>query len=222
MELRHVCTPRRADVEDLNERARAELRQRGLLGADLIYSGGRGFAEGDEVLCLRNDRRLGVLNGTRGVVRGESDGSILIDTEVGRRTLSADYVEAGHVAHGYASTIDKAQGATVDRGFVLGSEACYREAGYVAMSRARAGTERVRRHGSVRRRVTRRTADPVLASSSRPCRVRGQRRSPLSSSVKRRCSTVTVWANWRTSTIWLLERPDVRVAGRPAPHRGRR
>ena len=40
-----------------------------------------------------------------------------------------------------SSTIHKAQGATVDRGFVLGSEACYREAGYVAMSRARAGTD---------------------------------------------------------------------------------
>jgi conjugative relaxase-like TrwC/TraI family protein len=135
-----MYAPRRADVEDLNERARAELRRRGVLEADLIISGDRGFAEGDEVLCLRNDRRLRVLNGTRGVVRGASDGSLLVDTEAGRRTLSADYLEAGHVAHGYASTIHKAQGATVDRAFVLGSEACYREAGYVAMSRARVGT----------------------------------------------------------------------------------
>jgi hypothetical protein len=37
-------------------------------------------------------------------------------------------------------TAHKAQGATVDRAWVLGSDACYREWAYVALSRARAGT----------------------------------------------------------------------------------
>jgi hypothetical protein len=37
--------------------------------------------------------------------------------------------------------IHKSQGATVDRAFVLGGDAMYREAGYVAMSRARERTD---------------------------------------------------------------------------------
>ena len=37
-----------------------------------------------------------------------------------------------------ATTIHKAQGQTVDRAFVLGSDTLYQEAGYVALSRGRA------------------------------------------------------------------------------------
>jgi hypothetical protein len=44
------------------------------------------------------------------------------------------------VAHGYATTIHKAQGATVDQAFLLGSDNLYREAGYTGLSRARQGT----------------------------------------------------------------------------------
>ena len=51
--------------------------------------------------------------------------------------LPLAYLEAGHLDHGYASTIHKAQGATYDRAFVLATESLTREAGYVAMSRAR-------------------------------------------------------------------------------------
>src|SRR3954469_10669281 len=47
------------------------------------------------------------------------------------------YARAGHLAHGYALTAHPAQGATVDRTFVLGSEELYREWGYTAMSRHR-------------------------------------------------------------------------------------
>ena len=52
-------------------------------------------------------------------------------------TLPGDYVEAGHIAHGYATTIHKTQGATVDRGLLLGTDELFRERGYVGMSRGR-------------------------------------------------------------------------------------
>jgi hypothetical protein len=53
--------------------------------------------------------------------------------------LPSSYLEAGHVAHGYAMTVHKAQGVTADRAFVLGTDDLYREMGYVAMSRGRLG-----------------------------------------------------------------------------------
>jgi len=55
--------------------------------------------------------------------------------------LPPTYLDAGHLGLGYATTIHKSQGATVGRAFVLGSDALYREAGYVALSRARVRTD---------------------------------------------------------------------------------
>jgi hypothetical protein len=51
--------------------------------------------------------------------------------------LPADYLDAGHLTHGYALTAHKAQGLTCDATFVLGSDEIYREWGYVALSRGR-------------------------------------------------------------------------------------
>lgn len=51
--------------------------------------------------------------------------------------VGADYLEAGELHHAYAITAHRAQGATVDRTFVLGSSELYRGWGYTAMSRHR-------------------------------------------------------------------------------------
>ena len=74
---------RRNDVEALNTLARRELRRRGELEVDVISVGNRSFAEKDEVIFLRNDGRLGVLNGTRGVVSGAGDDTLMVNTERG-------------------------------------------------------------------------------------------------------------------------------------------
>jgi hypothetical protein len=132
---------RRSDVEDLNELARIELRRLGLLGSDLLVAGERGYALGDEVLCLRNDRPIGVLNGTRGRIVQANELGVTMETVGGTRPIPLRYLEEGHLGYGYASTVHKAQGATVERAFVLAGDALYREAGYVAMSRASGGTD---------------------------------------------------------------------------------
>jgi conjugative relaxase-like TrwC/TraI family protein len=131
----------RRDVNALNGLARGERLERGELGDDVLVSEHRSFALGDEVLCLRNARRLGLLNGTRGVVLARDGGGLSVETDAGPRLVPKKYIEAGHLDHGYASTIHKAQGATYDRAFVLASESLSRESGYVAMSRARHGSE---------------------------------------------------------------------------------
>ena len=58
----------RADVAELNGRARALMRADGQLGSDEVSAAGRTFASGDRVLVKRNDRRCDVRNGDRGVV----------------------------------------------------------------------------------------------------------------------------------------------------------
>jgi len=131
----------RRDVAELNDLARAALRTAGRLGPDVLTVAGRGFAVGDVVVCGRNDSRLDVINGTRGSLASIEGGSVVLDTAQGPRWLSPDYLERGHLTHGYALTVHKSQGATVDRAFVLVTASLTREAGYVAMSRARRSTE---------------------------------------------------------------------------------
>ncbi len=131
---------RRADVDDLNARARTRLLAAGHLTGPTLNVDGVSFQAGDRMVCLRNDRRLGVVNGTRATITAvDPDGHAFeVTTDDERQlTLPARYLDAGHVAHGYAITGHKAQGLTVDHTFVLGSPELYREWGYVALSRGR-------------------------------------------------------------------------------------
>ncbi len=135
-----MVAARHRDVADLNARARQRRMAAGQLGGAELVADERAFAAGEQVVCLRNDRRLGVVNGTLAtVVEVRSDDrSVVVETnDEARRELPAWYLEAGHLDHGYALTIHKAQGMTVDRCFVLGSDRLYREAGYVGLSRGR-------------------------------------------------------------------------------------
>jgi hypothetical protein len=128
----------RAEVDDLNQRARTHLRHAGGLDGDDVTIAGRDFAVGDQVLALRNDRRLGVRNGTTGTLTAITPSEATIATPDGATvTLTAEYLEARWLTQGYATTIHKSQGDTVDRAFLLGSDQLFREAGYVALSRAR-------------------------------------------------------------------------------------
>lgn len=129
---------RRSDVADLNRRARERMREAGRLGRDEIETAERRFAVGDRVITTRNNRRLAVVNGERGMVASVHAGSVAVDLDRGARVALPDtYVRDGHLDHGYATTAHRAQGATVDRTFVLGSEELYREWGYTALSRHR-------------------------------------------------------------------------------------
>lgn len=135
-----MIAARKTDVADLNEKARTILKAEGVLGRDELTLRGRSFSVGDEVMTLRNDRGLGAINGSRGVVENVnvSAGDLEVRLDGDRVvTLPADYLEAGHVTHAYAITGHKAQGMTADRVFVLGDDSLYREWGYVAMSRGR-------------------------------------------------------------------------------------
>jgi ATP-dependent exoDNAse (exonuclease V) alpha subunit len=161
---------RRTDVTDLNMRARTRLAGVGELWGlpdDTVVQAG------DRIVCLRNDRRLGVVNGTRATVTWVGgDGSIVIEHTRGLTRVPAAYLDAGQLTHGYAIIGHKAQGLTVDATFVLGSDALNREWGYVAMSRGRR-SNRLYIHPSsdtCQHAETRRPAETITEATRKPQR----------------------------------------------------
>jgi hypothetical protein len=131
---------RRSDVADLNHRARAAMLTAGRLTGPALHVGGHELRAGDRIVCLRNDRRVGVVNGTRGTITRIDPTTRTVEAVDDRGvqlTLPGGYLDAGHVTHGYAITGHKAQGLTCEHTYTLGTETLYREWGYVAMSRGR-------------------------------------------------------------------------------------
>jgi conjugative relaxase-like TrwC/TraI family protein len=133
-----ILASRRSAVADLNRRAHDLLAGKGQLGAVVLEKFDAAYAVGDEVLAHRNDYALGVLNGDRGVVKGAREASLRVEFASDRVVdLPVSYVEDGHLTHGYASSIHKAQGATCDQAFVLGDDSMTVEAGYTGLTRGR-------------------------------------------------------------------------------------
>jgi conjugative relaxase-like TrwC/TraI family protein len=133
-----IIAHRRSDVADLNARARGRMRAAGRLGADEFTLGEREYSVGDRVVATRNDYALGVINGDAGVVAALSADRLIIELHRGGRVgVPRSYADEGGLDHGYAITAHRAQGATVDEAYVLGSDELYREWGYTALSRHR-------------------------------------------------------------------------------------
>jgi conjugative relaxase-like TrwC/TraI family protein len=142
-----MIAARRADVADLNGRARALMVAAGRLGTQTLVVGGQEYAVGDRIVTLRNQRRrLGVVNGTRGTVTSVdlAAGALEVCTDDGRAVRLPRWYLAGsrqrgrrQLDHGYAITGHKSEGMTTDRAFTLGTEDIYKEWGYTAMSRGR-------------------------------------------------------------------------------------
>jgi ATP-dependent exoDNAse (exonuclease V) alpha subunit len=132
-----MIAARRVDVADLNGLARTLMQETGRLTGECLNADGKEYQAGDRIVCLNNDRRLGVHNGTRGTVVAVEETSalrVVLDTG-GQVTASSRYLAAGHVDHGYAITLHKAQGTTTEQAFVLGiRQWLSTEARYVAMS----------------------------------------------------------------------------------------
>ncbi|WP_137392468.1 Ti-type conjugative transfer relaxase TraA [Rhodoligotrophos defluvii] len=141
---------RRADVRAINDAIRAELQDRGELarvdedregpGRALTFqtnAGKRDFATGDRIVFLENNRDLGVKNGMLGTVEHVEPGRIIATLDGRGDSVSVPMGDYQAIDHGYATTIHKNQGATVDRSYVLASGTMDRHLTYVAMTRHR-------------------------------------------------------------------------------------
>lgn len=133
---------RRDDVRALNELAREVRRAAGALGEEdhkvTSELGERVFAQGDRVYFTRNDRQLDVKNGTLGTIE-QLDGQVMTVRVDGddKRLVQVDLRAYAHLDHGYAATVHKSQGATVDRAYVMASKLFDASTAYVALSRHR-------------------------------------------------------------------------------------
>lgn len=132
----------RKDVAELNELARSLRQSLGKLGEDhliMTEKGDRLFAAGDRIYFLKNDRELGVKNGTLGTIINIENNAMTVDLDKrdveDSQTLTFKTDEYNHLDYGYAATIHKGQGLTVDRSYVLASEYFDRHTTYVAMTR---------------------------------------------------------------------------------------
>jgi Ti-type conjugative transfer relaxase TraA len=140
---RIILTHTNDEVGALNEAARQRMRAAGNLGEEVpvtIERGERGFASGDRVMFLQNERGLGVKNGTLGIVEQVSAQSMTVHTDDGR-SVHFDLKDYNRIDHGYAATIHKAQGMTADRTHVLATPGMDAHSSYVALSRHRDGVE---------------------------------------------------------------------------------
>ena len=136
---RIILTHTNAEVRELNEEARGRLRATGELGGDVRFSaerGARDFARGDRLMFLRNERSLGVKNGTLGTIEGVTPEGMSVRLDSGQR-VAFDRKDYAHVDHGYAATFHKSQGVTVDRAHVLATPGMDRHSAYVGLSRHR-------------------------------------------------------------------------------------
>ncbi|EHK74371.1 conjugal transfer protein, partial [Sinorhizobium meliloti CCNWSX0020] len=141
------------DVRKLNEALRNVMIGEGALAGAREFQTARGlreFAAGDRIIFLENARfveprarRLGpqyVKNGMLGTVvsTGDRRGDTLLSVRLDSgRDVVISQDSYRNVDHGYAATIHKSQGSTVDRTFVLATGMMDQHLTYVAMTRHR-------------------------------------------------------------------------------------
>lgn len=133
---------RRKDVHAINQAIRAARKSSGDLTGEIMLQtdhGKRAFAQGDRIILTKPEYTLGLRNGMFGTVKtvNEDKMAIVLDSGDGQegRSITINPNLYRSFDHGYATTIHKSQGATIDRSYVLGSTLMDRHLTYVAMTR---------------------------------------------------------------------------------------
>ncbi|NTJ45316.1 Ti-type conjugative transfer relaxase TraA [Agrobacterium larrymoorei] len=132
----------RRDVRMLNVMAREKLIEHGIVGEGHVFKtadGVRNFDAGDQIVFLKNEGSLDVKNGMIGHVVEAARNRVVAVIGEGdqRRQVTVEQRFYNNLDYGYATTIHKSQGATVDRVKVLASLSLDRHLTYVAMTRHR-------------------------------------------------------------------------------------
>ena len=127
------------DVDLLNAALRAVRQRRGELGEDVSLPtdrGGRLFAVGDRVQITATDKAAGLTNGQVGTIEDIRGLRVCLRRDDGRR-VEFDAGRFHGFRHGYAGTIYKGQGRTLDETYLYHSRHWRSAASYVALTRQR-------------------------------------------------------------------------------------
>lgn len=143
----------RADVKELNHRARSHLKTQGVISVEAVHvevelrdgtQEERELSVNDRIVFTKNDRELGVLNGMMGRLRSLHDGRMIVELDEtnarGESSVAIPF-SFGFFDHAYCITNHKAQGRTVESAHVyVNGSLLDREWAYVAASRSRHAT----------------------------------------------------------------------------------
>jgi hypothetical protein len=141
------------DVNDLNKQARFLLKDSDHLdkheltytikreteddfGMKRTMNEDKRFSKGDRIVFTRNNYGLGVKNGSIGTITEISSQKINVNLDDGKDISFAPKLNP-YFNHGWAITIHKSQGTTVDKTYVLTSAEMNQNLAYVAMTRHR-------------------------------------------------------------------------------------
>lgn len=134
---------RRKDVHAINQAIRSAIKSGGGLTDEVLFTtdhGKRAFAKGDRIVFTKNDLSLGVRNGMLGTVEMITQDEIIVAPDesggpLKNIKLAIHPKRYSAIEHGYATTIHKSQGVTIDHTYVLGSPTMDKHLIYVAMTR---------------------------------------------------------------------------------------
>ncbi|MER8880760.1 hypothetical protein [Mesorhizobium sp. M0684] len=134
------------DVDALNKDLRAVRRERGELGEDFVFTtkhGEAAFAIGDRVQFTDALKGAGIYNGNAGVItsidRNFGRIGVVLDAAAGREGWKVEWYasEFSGFRHGYAGTIYKGQGKTLDHTYLMHTHHWRAVSSYVALTRQR-------------------------------------------------------------------------------------
>lgn len=141
------------DVRQMNTEIRAAIKERGGLQDARTYrlehADGNSqkieIAVGDRVVFERNNARTGEKNGEFGTVTKTDRRGFDVRMDDGRMQRVEDGGQH-QMSHGYASSIHKSQGATVEKTYTLASKGMDSKLAYVSMSRQKDDTKLYANH----------------------------------------------------------------------------
>lgn len=125
------------NVDALNAGARQYLKASGYLVGDEYSIAGREFMRGDRVLITKTDKSLGVTNGDIGALEYANSNKFVLSLGSGKdvKHVEFDPNEYNGFRHGYATTVFKAQGASIKDVYVFHDGFSGMRNSYVALSR---------------------------------------------------------------------------------------
>ena len=132
-----------ANVDSLNRTLQFQQIKAGRVKNGRMYQTERGqlwVGEGDRLQFRANDKPNGVYNGSLGTVEKASKDTLTVKLDTGS-IYTIDVNAYKDYQLGYAGTVYRGQGKTIDTAFVLYSQGFDKKSAYVAMTRAREQTK---------------------------------------------------------------------------------